>query len=164
MQSPLSLKNIAAAAVQNDSGYEGQSSAKKFTLSPSNSSTGEHSPGEFSEGIGECSPKILDLTPKTRIRNSSLGIIQEVDEISAGATSTPKALDAKKIAAMFNREEDTLGFVSMIEVLMTLVIVFSVFYAMTMPLTGERTGGKYAAIEYYYSKVHSNTDYSVGDS
>ena len=78
--------------------------------------------------------------------------------MSAGATSTPKALDAKKIAAMFNREEESPGFRSMIEVVMMLVIVFSISYAMTMPLTGERRGGKYAAIEYYYNKVHNDAD------
>jgi len=155
--SPPSLKTIAAAVVHNDSGYEGQSSAKKFSTSL-NSSPAHHSLDETSEKCDERSPKVLELTPKTSLRKPSLGIIEEVDEMSAGATSTPKALDAKKIAAMFNREEESPGFRSMIEVLMMLVIVFSISYAMTMPLTGERRGGKYAAIEYYYNKVHNNAE------
>jgi len=155
--SPPSLKTIAAAVVHNDSGYEGQSSAKKFSTSL-NSSPTHHSLEETSEKCDERSPKVLELTPKTSLRKPSLGIIEEVDEMSAGATSTPKALDAKKIAAMFNREEESPGFRSMIEVLMMLVIVFSISYAMTMPLTGERRGGKYAAIEYYYNKVHNDAD------
>jgi len=155
--SPPSLKTIAAAVVHNDSGYEGQSSTKKFSTSL-NSSPAHHSLDETSEKCDERSPKVLELTPKTSLRKPSLGIIEEVDEMSAGATSTPKALDAKKIAAMFNREEESPGLGSMIEVLMMLVIVFSISYAMTMPLTGERRGGKYAAIEYYYNKVHNNAD------
>jgi len=155
--SPPSLKTIAAAVVHNDSGYEGQSSAKKFST-PLKSSPAHHSLDETSEKCDERSPKVLELTPKTSLRKPSLGIIEEVDEMSAGATSTPKALDAKKIAAMFNREEESPGLGSMIEVLMMLVIVFSISYAMTMPLTGERRGGKYAAIEYYYNKVHNNAE------
>ena len=157
------MKTIAAAVVQNDSGYEGQSSVKKLFPSPS-SSTAEKSSLEESSVSEECSPQKLDLTPKPSIRKSSLGIIEEVDEISAGATSTPKALDAKKIAAMFNREEESHGFMSMIEVLMMLVLAFSIFFAMTMPFTGERIGGKYAAMEFYYNKVHGNADIYVGDN
>ena len=156
------MKTIAAAVVQNDSGYEGQSSVKKLFSSPSGS-TAEKSSLKESSISEECSPQRLDLTPKTSIRKSSLGIIEEVDEISAGATSTPKALDAKKIAAMFNREEESHNFMSMIEVLMMLVLAFSIFFAMTMPFTGERTGGKYAAMEFYYNKVHGNADCYVGD-
>lgn len=157
--SPPSLKTIAAAVVHNDSGYEGQSSSKKFSTSL-DSSPVHYSLEESSEKCDERSPNVLELTPKTSLRKPSLGIIEEVDEMSAGAgaTSTPKALDAKKIAAMFNREEESPGFRSMIEVVMMLVIVFSISYAMTMPLTGERRGGKYAAIEYYYNKVHNDAD------
>merc|ERR1719342_289379 len=78
LKSPLSLKTIAAAVVQNDSGYEGQSSVKKFFPSPS-SSTAEKSSLEESSVSEECSPQKLDLTPKTSMRKPSLGIIEEVD-------------------------------------------------------------------------------------
>jgi len=160
LQSPQSLKTIAAAVVQNDSGYEGQHSVKKLFPSPSNPSTEQLEESSISE---ECTPKKLDLSPKTSIRKPSLGIIEEVDEISAGATSTPKALNAKKIAAMFNREEESQSFMSVIEMLVMLVLACSIFFAMTMPFTGERTGGKYAAMEYYH-KVHSNADCCIGDN
>ena len=49
---------------------------------------------------------------------------------------------------------------SAIEMLVMLVLACSIFFAMTMPFTGERTGGKYAAMEYYH-KVHSNADCSL---
>jgi len=160
LQSPQSLKTIAAAVVQNDSGYEGPDSVKKLFPSPSNSSAEQLEESSISE---ECTPKKLDLTPKTSFRKASLGIIEEVDEISAGATSTPKALNAKKIAAMFNREEESQGFMSVIEMLVMFVLACSIFFAMTMPLTGERTGGKYAAMEYYH-KVHSNADCLLGEN
>ena len=42
---------------------------------------------------------------------------------------------------------------SAIEMLVMLVLACSIFFAMTMPFTGERTGGKYAAMEYFH-KVH----------
>ena len=94
------------------------------------------------ETCDERSPKILELTPKSSLRKPSLGIIEKVNEMSAGATYTPRSLNAKKIAAMFNKEEESRSFRSMIEVLMMLVIVFSISYATSMPLMGERTGGK----------------------
>ena len=86
------MKTIAAAVVQNDSGYEGQSSVKKLFSSPSGS-TAEKSSLKESSISEECSPQRLDLTPKTSIRKSSLGIIEEVDEDNVSSPSPDKDED-----------------------------------------------------------------------
>ena len=153
------MKTIAAAMVQNDSGYGGQSSEERFFTSPSNTSTTSLSLEESSSELWTTAlEKKIVLTPKTSSNKSPLGIIEEVDEILAGATSTPKVLDAAKIASMFNKDEESGGLLSAIEVVMLLVVVFSLCYMMTMTLTGERTGGKYAAIQFYHDKLAEPED------
>jgi len=138
--SPLSLKKIAAAVVQNDSGYTG---------SPTRCDSGEKADHSSVEDYFQLEENVCPILPSSKVLVSENANEDKTEEV-------------RSFAPLLDRcaYDYSFSMAPLVELLTILVVVFSILFMVYMGDTtkevGTRLSGKRAAIQFYYDSINKN--------